>query len=248
MFVVVLQDKMKRGAEMFGHYLLRRARMPLCAQSCHPNPGNGLGWTSKGSPSGHCRTPQSADLAAQVCPARRNRGDISYVLILLWLVSLVDNCAILCVQPGAWTQLALLLRASRHYQPFCPLFCHKVLRVGSHLEHSALFHVCDVLSCILCAKPGTVGADVLDIVNINYPKLGDVRTPYLFNVEAQQSCIPHTQSRDPHRSDVAVPQSLMNHSVCVGQSFAVFIADDVGRFQNSLHLPLNSLCSAITMF
>lgn len=110
-----------------------------------------------------------------------------------------------------------------------------------------MFHIYDVLPCILCAKPGFGGADVLDIVNMNCPKLGDICTPYLFNVKAQQSCIPHTQSRDPHRSDVAVPQSLVNHSICIGQSFAVFVADDVGRFQNSLYFSLNSFCRAITI-
>lgn len=159
----------------------------------------------------------------------------------------IRRYAILCLQPGAWTQLALLLCASRLNKPFYVLFCHKVLHVGSGLEHSALFHIYDVLPCTLCAKPGFGGADVLDIVNMNCPKLGDVCTPYLFNVKAQQGCIPHTQSRDPHRSDVAVPQSLVNHSICIGQSFAVFVADDVGRFQNSLYFSLNSFCRAITI-
>lgn len=74
---------------MLGHYLLRRVRMPLCSQSCHPHRGNGLGRTCRGLPSGHCHTQQSADLAAQACPAT-NRDDIFYVFVLLWLLSLLD--------------------------------------------------------------------------------------------------------------------------------------------------------------
>lgn len=85
---VVLQDK-TRDAAMLGHYLLRRVRTPLCSQSCHPHRGNGLGRTCRGLPSGHCHTPQSADLAAQACPAT-NRDDIFYVFVLLWLLSLLD--------------------------------------------------------------------------------------------------------------------------------------------------------------
>lgn len=65
---------------------------------------------------------------------------------------------------------------------------------------------------------------------------------YLFNVETQQSCAPQALSRDPDRGDVAVAQSLVNHSVCVGQLLTVFIADDMGGFQSSLYLSLNFFC------
>lgn len=106
-----------------------------------------------------------------------------------------------------------------------------------------------MLQYALCAKLGVVGAKVLEILNIHNQKLKKkICILYLFNVKAHQSCIPHTLSRDPNRGNVAVPQSLMNHSICIWQFFTVFITDEMGRFQSSLYLSLNPFCKEMGIF
>lgn len=73
-------------------------------------------------------------------------------------------------------------------------------------------------------------------------------TLYLFNVKTQQSCVPHALPRDPDRGNVAVPQHLVNDSLCVRQFFTVFIADEMAGFQNSLYLSLNFFCREMKVF
>lgn len=42
-FLDLLQDRANRNVQMSGRYLLRKVRMPLCSQSCHPDQGSDLG-------------------------------------------------------------------------------------------------------------------------------------------------------------------------------------------------------------
>lgn len=67
-------------------------------------------------------------------------------------------------------------------------------------------------------------------------------------MKTHQSCIPHALSRDPNRGNVAVPQSLMNHSICIGQFFTVLITDEMGGFQSSLYLSMNPFCKEMEIF
>lgn len=138
--------------------------------------------------------------------------------------------------------------------PMCFFAICAVCVLPSFLLHQltlgALLHVCDRLPRDLCAKSGTLDTNAIEILNINNSELKESWrcSLYLFNVKTQQSCIPHALSRDPNRSDVAVAQSLMNHSVCIGQLFTVCIADGMGGFQNSLYLSVDLFCRETKIF